>query len=415
MIALRAALAAEPGPAAWDEICSAAEGASEPDVAEAALRLRAWPYRLRRMPDRWWAQRQAGEHRPWHRLATHRLLCWNHPEGGVSALACPDDLSVLLLGTGPEGNNWPGSTELVVPKAEIDAADTEEMPEDDELPAVLATLDVAGMAWEALFSPDGSRLVAGFDAVTSPEPGLVVYGRDGQRRHTVPVRAAGATDPDEPDLPFLRLAQSRDGRLIAGAGGPAQAVAVAEVATGRVLMTAAGATGPVALDPDGRLVAYADAAGQVCVREVASGRLIATAGAGLARVNALAFAPDSAYVLAAGGADPTGERPAARVLSVADGGPAGPVVVAADPDAVLDSWAPFACWSTRASWTGRRPWVFASDDERAVLMDGSTGEIGWTSVEGLAVGAFTSGGEVFLTADPGGVVAAWFLHTLAGD
>jgi hypothetical protein len=87
-------------------------------------------------------------------------------------------------------------------------------------------------------------------------------------------------------LEFLRVAQSRDGRLIAGADGTTQAVTVADAATSRVLMTAAGASGPVALDAAGRLVAYADAgpAGQVGVCEVASGRVVATGETGLARV-----------------------------------------------------------------------------------------------------------------------------------
>jgi hypothetical protein len=154
LAAVRALLAAERGAAAWDEICSVVEGASESEVAEALLRLRAWPYRLRRMPDRWWAPRQAGEHRPWHRLATHRLLCWSAmepDEGGVTMVACPDDLSLLLLGWGAEGNNPLGSTDLVVPNAEVDAAATGRCPDDDELPAWVATLDVEGMAAEAVW------------------------------------------------------------------------------------------------------------------------------------------------------------------------------------------------------------------------------------------------------------------------
>jgi hypothetical protein len=40
LAAVRALLAAERGAAAWDEICSVVEGASESEVAEAVLRLR---------------------------------------------------------------------------------------------------------------------------------------------------------------------------------------------------------------------------------------------------------------------------------------------------------------------------------------------------------------------------------------
>lgn len=83
-----AVLEAGPSDKAWVEICRLAEGLPEAAVAEVAERLRAWPDRLRPMPDRWWAQRQAGDHRPWHALATHRPLCRLGEYFYVNVAAC---------------------------------------------------------------------------------------------------------------------------------------------------------------------------------------------------------------------------------------------------------------------------------------------------------------------------------------
>src|SRR5215472_16748391 len=99
-----AIVSAGPDEAGWLETCQAAEGMDDSEVAEVVRRLREWPDGLRHMPDRWWAQRQASDHRPWHRLATHRRLCQLGEYFYVSVAACPDDLSLVLAGSGATAN-----------------------------------------------------------------------------------------------------------------------------------------------------------------------------------------------------------------------------------------------------------------------------------------------------------------------
>ncbi|MEV0401593.1 hypothetical protein [Actinoallomurus sp. NPDC050550] len=395
------AFEAGPSDEAWVEICRLVEGMPETAVAEIAARLRAWPDRLRAMPDRWWAQRQAGDHRPWHALATHRTLCRVGEYFCVSAVACPNDLTMLLAGSGVTGNNDLGEVLLLRPDPDIDTNPASD-PETDLLvasPAEQAT------AVDALFSSDGSQVTVGF-ADLGGGVGPVVYGVDGRRRYHLDLDTGGdAAD----EIGFGRVGQSGDGRLIAGGSTETQAVLVAEAATGEVLLRADGGTGPVALDHTGRLVAYACPSGQVAVRDVSSGESLFTGKSGLTTINALAFSPDASRLVAAGD-----DHPTACLLALDRGGPTSTSqVTVADPALTIDSTTPVASYAAKASWTDRGPLVFVADDERAVLFDASSGRVRWGAAAALVTASFTPDGRVLVASGLDGVINAWFLDSLA--
>ncbi|KAB2348012.1 hypothetical protein [Actinomadura rudentiformis] len=153
-----AVLEAEPGKSVWLEICRLAEGMPDAGVAEVADRLRAWPARSRPMPDRWWAQWQAGDHRPWHALATHRRLCQLGKYFYVSVAACPHDLGLLLAGSGATSNSDQGEVLLLSLTPEIETVTSGR----DAASNLVPSLAQQATAVEALFSPDGSQVIVSF-------------------------------------------------------------------------------------------------------------------------------------------------------------------------------------------------------------------------------------------------------------
>lgn len=159
MTGLLAILSAGPDEAGWLDICRRAEDLSDGEVAEVARRLQEWPDDVRHMPDRWWAQRQAGDHRPWHKLATHRRLCQLGEYFPVSVAACPDDLSLVLAAAGATSNSDLGYVTLMRPATETGTTD----PVDDEAENGLlaATLVEQAEAIDGQFSPDGSQVILG--------------------------------------------------------------------------------------------------------------------------------------------------------------------------------------------------------------------------------------------------------------
>lgn len=396
-----AAVAAEPGPDPWGELCRLAESATGAQLTSAADRLRAWPGLLRPMPDRWWAQRQAGDHRPWHALAAWRRLAAFGDYFYPSVVAGPDNLGVLLVGEGATGNNDLGQVLLLGPTDH--GTGTGEVPDDPLDRAVVARLAEQVTAVDGLFGPGyvavGFADLGGYDQV-----GPTVYGEDGRERYRVGVGSGESSD----GMDCTRLGRSTDGRLIAASVPDAQAAVVFDAATGAVLLRTGEVVGPVALDPTGELLASAGPLGTVTVHEVTTGMALSTWDSGLAAVNALAFAPDARGLLAAGGNEPT-----ACLLDLACGRVTGAVRVrAADPSLAVDALSPFAGFAARASWTRYGPRVFVADDERAVLFDGADGRIRWTSDAGQVVGSFTPDGRTLLASGTGGTIDAWFIDSL---
>lgn len=402
---LDTALEAAPDEAAWAEICRLVEGIPDAVVAKVADRLRAWPDRLRSMPDRWWAQRQVGEHRPWHALATHRQLCQLGEYFFVSVAACPNDLSLLLAGSGATGNSDLGDVMLFRPATTTKTVDSR----GDTGAGLMLASQVTAV--DAVFSPDGSQVTVGFADFGGEVEGPAVYGDDGGLRYGVDLDGDGsaADEFDDHDMDFIRVGQSGDGRLIAVGSPGARAVAVAEAATGEVLLNVSGAIGPVALDGTGRLLAYARPAGRVAIQDLPSGELLSTCDTGLNTVNALAFSPDARGLVAAGG-----DLPTACLITLEEGRVTGTSqVTVADPELALDATSPFAGFVARACWADRGPQVFVADDYLAVLFDGSTGAVRWTSTAGQVTASFTPDGNVLVASGPAGVIEAWFLDSLA--
>lgn len=394
MTALDVALEAWPSEAAFGEVCRHVEGLSKVAVAEVAAKLRTWPLRTRPMPDRWWAERQSGGHRPWHVLATYRPLSRADPNFYVSAVACPNSLDVLLAGSGATGNNDLGQLRLFRPVRDRES-------EDDLL---IATLAEDETAVDAVFSPDGSQVTVGF-ADLGCGVGPVVYGVDGRKRH------AFNTEVERyDDFTCGRIAQSADGRLIAGSDIQVGTALVAEAATGTVLLRIDDAFGPVALNGNGRLLVYSRGSGRVAVRDVSSGELLSTLDTGMTTLNALAVAPDSSGVLAVGD-----DRPTACLMSMEQGRLTGASCEwANDPKLRMDSTTPSASHLARASWTFRGgAQAFAADDDSAVLFEAASGRVRWASDAGLTAGSFTADGRVFVASGiEDGVVDAWFLGSL---
>ncbi|WP_026411277.1 WD40 repeat domain-containing protein [Actinomadura oligospora] len=392
MNSLDAALEAWPSDEAWSEVCRHVEGLAKPAVAAVAAKLRAWPARMRPMPDRWWAERQRGDHRPWHVLATHRPLS-RARDFVISAVACPNDLSVLLIASGATGNNDLGRVQLFRP----DPGGAHE----DEL--LIATLEEDDTAVEAVFSPDGSRVTVGF-ADLGIGVGPAVYGVDGRRRHMLVTGESSGGD-----FAAGRVAQSGDGKLIAASNTETGAAIVADAATGTVLSHVDDAFGPVALDRTGRLLAHGCGSGLIALREAVSGELLSTLETRLTTLNALAFAPDTSGLLAVGDDHPTAclmEMEHDRLMGAAH-------VRSTNPDLRLDATTPVATYAARASWTFHGAHVFAADDEVAVLLECANGRVRWTSKAGLVAGSFTPDGRVFVASGlEDGVVDAWFLNSL---
>lgn len=90
-------------------------------------------------------------------------------------------------------------------------------------------------------------------------------------------------------------------------------------------------------------------------------------------------------------------------------------VAVADPNLTIDATSPFASFASRASWTGREPQVFAADDDQAVLFNGSTGQVRWTSTAGQVTGSFTPDGRTLIASAGPGVINAWFLDALSAQ
>ena len=108
-----------------------------------------------------------------------------------------------------------------------------------------------------------------------------------------------------------------------------------------------------------------------------------------------------------------GDRPAACLLTLDRGRPQDlSTVTVTDPELTINATWPFAYSAARACWTGREPQVFASDDDLAVLFNGSTGQVRWTSRAGLVTGSFTPDGRTFIASADPGVINAWFLGSL---
>ncbi|MFC4907731.1 WD40 repeat domain-containing protein [Actinomadura gamaensis] len=323
----------------------------------------------------------------------HRTLCRLGEYFYVSAVACPDDLGVVLAGSGATGNNDLGQVLLLRPGP--DAPD----PESDLLIATLAT---DATAVDAMFGPDGSQVAVGF-ADLGEGVGPVVYGADGALRYALDLDAAGEVADD---IGFGRVGHSADGRLLACGNTETGSVLVAEASTGDAVLRAEGAAGAVALDDAGELLAHACPEGRVALRDVGSGALLSTWETGLTSVNTLAFAPGASGLVAAGD-----DRPTACVMTVRAGKVTGASLVpVADSALTMDATAPVATYSAKASWTERGPLVFVADDELAVLFDASDGRIRWTSTAGPVAASFTPDGRTLVTSGMSdGVVEAWFL------
>ncbi|SOD67292.1 hypothetical protein SAMN06297387_1303 [Streptomyces zhaozhouensis] len=328
----------------------------------------------------------------------HRLLCRLDDEFHATAVACPDGLGVVLAAAGATGNNDLGEVLLLAPDPD---------PEPEE-PTRLVTLTEQSMAVDAVFSPDGARVTVGFADLGGGGDGPVTYGRDGVRRSGFAIDGGDAdAEPPDAEIDFVRLGQSGDGRLLAGGSPVAGTAVVAEAATGRVLLTMDGVSGPVALDHTGRRLAHARPDGAVSVRELGGEAGAVTWDTGLSAVHALAFSPDGTGLLAAGG-----DRPTACLFTA--GGERATVQVA-DPAFGVDASLPWAALASRACWprAGRgRPVVFLADDESAVLFDGMDGTILWTGAE-QTVASFTPRGGTFVATGPEGVTA-WSLEALGG-
>ncbi|SEF56766.1 hypothetical protein SAMN05444920_10189 [Nonomuraea solani] len=326
--------------------------------------------------------------------APHRLLCRLDEYFHVSVVACPNDLSVVLAGAGATGNNDLGEVLLLRPDP------------DAEEPDQIAVLARQATAVDAVFSPDGTRVTIGYADVGGGGDGPGTYGLDGVLRHGFAIGEELAADGGwDGDIAFDRLAQSGDGRWLAGGSAVVGAVTVADSATGRTLLTMPDATGPVALDHTGGRLAYARPDGRISVRETHSGAALSTWDTGLPAVHALAFSPDGSGLVAAGGDRPT------ACLFTADGDRTD--VMVADPALTIDATLPWTAISTRACWTGRGPAVFTADDYQAVLFDATDGRVLWTGSD-QTVASFTPDGRVFIASGSDGI-SAWLLAALMGD
>ncbi|MFD1544560.1 WD40 repeat domain-containing protein [Nonomuraea guangzhouensis] len=324
--------------------------------------------------------------------APHRLLCRLDEYFHVSVVACPNDLSVVLAGAGATSNNDLGEVLLLRPDP------------DAEEPNQIAVLAEQSTAVDAVFSPDGARVTVGYTDIGGGSDGPGTYGLDGVLRHSFAIGEEFEADGDwEGDIAFDRLAQSGDGQLLAGGSLVVNAVTVADSATGRILLTMPDATGPAALDHTGGRLAYARPDGRVSVREMISGAALSTWDTGLPAVHALAFSPDGAGLVAAGGDRPT------ACLFTADGDRTD--VMVADPALTIDATLPWTAISTRACWTSRGPAVFTADDYLAVLFDATNGRVLWTGSD-QTVASFTPNGRIFVASSSDGI-SAWFLDALA--
>ncbi|MER6141782.1 hypothetical protein ABT174_17190 [Streptomyces sparsogenes] len=301
-------------------------------------------------------------------------------------------MSVVLAGAGATGNSDLGEVLLLRPD-----------PDANE-PNQIAVLAKQSTAVDAVFSPDGARVTLGYADIGGGDAGPLTYGLDGALHNGFAIGEEFAEDDDwEGEVGFVRVAQSGDGRLLAGGSPCAKTVAVADSATGRVLLTMPDATGPAALDHTGRRLAYARPDGRVSVREMTPEAALSTWDTGLPAVHALAFSPDGAGLLAAGGDHPT------ACLFTADGDRT--EVTVADPALTIDTTLPWTAISTRACWTSRGPAVFTADDYLAVLFDATNGRVRWTGSD-PTVASFTPDGRVFIASGSDGI-SAWFLDALA--
>ncbi|WP_155371429.1 WD40 repeat domain-containing protein [Catellatospora vulcania] len=344
------------------------------------------------MPDGWWDEQRAGQHRSWHRLAAWRELgdlddvqsggtprspgeddFANFGEGAV-AVACPPDPAWLVLCAAAEWHHSGG--DIAVWGTGPDVAGR----------LLLDGRDFHDEALDVQVSPDGSV------AVASVEGRLHAWRTPGGDALWQLDLGPVAESVDTFDMPRMtpRIGFSGDGRLVA-AGSVARGLRVIDAGTGDIIVELPVATcGPVALDHAGRLLAHGGEAGGIVVRDADTGTVRCHHDTGLSTVNALAFAPDGSGLLVAGGAP---EAPAAVLLTLdADRVAYTRLVLAEGLPPDISAQSPLAAVATRCVWGEHGPLVLAVDDGGAVLFD-AAGRLLWTGHEGT-VGGFSPAGDV---------------------
>ncbi|WP_433330240.1 WD40 repeat domain-containing protein [Spirillospora sp. CA-294931] len=385
-------LDARPTEAAWRRACPLLADLDAAALAAVAPRVLAWPAQLRPMPDDWWAQWTAGDRRPHHDLAGTRMLgTLDHVElgrvaegpggedeaegayfyHGATGVAAPSGLSWLALGAAAEWHHNGGDV------------------------VRWSTLSHASLIWYLEGDEYHDEAV---DLQLSPDGGTLVTAVEG-RWHAWSAATGDElwVDSGSPDQGLVRFAFSADGRRVA-AGTESGTVAVIETASGRRLLTVP-ASGPVALDATGDLLAHTTPEGDAVVRDTGGGAVVTTVPTSLTQVNALALAPDGGALLAVG--------EGTQMIDLRTGTPGEPAHPA-DLPLKLDATCRYAVRATRALWTDTGPLAYIVTDGGSALLN-AEGRALWAHPTGV-IGAFTPDGRALVTV--GDTIEAWFVRAL---